>query len=456
MLQRSAWPRRWAVLLLVAGCASGAARASEPVDLLTICNDALSLNPRYAAARAEYLAAKQLVPLAKSRLRPQVGLGAAAYYVDHSVEGDYYGLIDIDRSDEFSSIQYGVSVNQALFRADLFLGKTHAELRVRAAGYTLEAAQDLLLLEVAEAYFAVLAAQDALASTEAAERAFGEQAELLRLRTEAGLVTEADHKGAQALHALAEANRLDAANALLTTTARLESLTGKHYPQIKRLPHDLRPQPPEPYDEQVWIRRAQDGNAVVLAQRAAAEVAKIDNERVQKAAWPRLDLEGRLTYLDNGGGVSGEREDHYNRIGVTLRLPIYTGGQISAGLRLTEELQRRAEATVEDVTAKAVRDTRVAYLNSLAGQKRVDALQRAVEASQAYERSARVGYDAGTQSSTDLLQALEQRYRAERDYSLARYMALMSSLRLKAQVGQLLTADIAQINRLLQAPPATP
>lgn len=441
----------WLALGIVGGAA-----AAEPVDLLAICNDALRLNPRYAAARAEYLAARELVPIAQGKLLPQIGLTGEANYISHRVQGDFFGQFDIDRDDDYASYQYGAVLEQALFRADLLLGKTQAELRVRAAAYALEAAQDELLIDVAEAYFAVLAAYDAQTSAEAEARSFGEQVQMLGSRVDAGLTTQAELKAAQARSELALADRLEAANAILTTSARLESLTGKAYPLIKRLPEDLRLLPPQPQDEQVWIARAEAANAALLAQRAAAEAAKIDHERALKTAWPRVSLNGLLLRLDNGGGVNGERDDQYDRVGISVDVPIYSGGQISAAQRQTRELQNRALALVEEVSAKAVRDTRLAYLNSLSGLQRVDALQRVVEASLASEQAARAGYDAGTRSSTDLLQALDQRYRAERDYSLARYRALISALRLKQQAGQLLTADIAQISRLLRAAPVQP
>lgn len=439
--------------LLCAVLATGAARA-EAVDLLTICNDALRLNPRYAAARAEYLAARELVPLAQGKLLPQVGLMGTADWTDQHIDGTYYGIPDVDRHDGYESYLYGAVLKQALFRADLFAGLSQAELRVQAAAHALEAAQDELLIDVAEAYFAVLAAQDALTSTRAEVQSLTEQVQLLNGRLAAGLATEADLKSAQALFELAQADELEALNATLTTTARLESLTGRSYPALKRLPDNMQILPPSPQDENAWIKRAEQNNAAVLAQRAAAEAAKMDRLRASRLGWPRLELDGGMFQLDNGGGLSGDRTERYDRIGINLEVPIYSGGQISAGIRQAEQMQHRAEALLSEVISKAVRDTRLAYLNSLSGLHRVNALKRAVEAAVAAESAARAGYEAGTRNSTDVLEALGQRYAAERNYAAARYKALINALRLKQQAGQLATADLAMISRLLRAGPA--
>ncbi len=424
-----------------------------PVDLLTVCNDALNFNPKYAAARATFLASKQLIPQAKGKLLPQLNAIGLYDHISEKVNGDYYGLADIRVDESYDRFIYGATLEQALFRPDLFLGKTQAELRVRQASYALEAAQDALLIEVVETYFGVLAAQDALAFSRAEIQALREQVQQLDSRVTAGIATDAELKAAQARYELARADEMEAENAVLTTTARLESLTGKSYPEIRRLPLNLVLEAPEPRDEQAWIRRTEASNPSVLSQRAAAEVARLEYEKAQKLAWPNLDLTGTVYKLDADGGISGAREQTQERIGVRLRMPIYAGGQISATRQQSHELQKGAEALVSEVTARAVRDTRLAYLNSLSGLQRVVALERAVEATIAAEAAIRAGYGAGTRSNSELLESVENRYRAERDHAGARYLTLINSLKLKQLSGQLLTADLAQLNRLLRDAP---
>ncbi len=73
-----------------------------------------------------------------------------------------------------------------------------------------------------------------------------------------------------------------------------------------------------------------------------------------------------------------------------------------------------------------------------------------MEAAVSAEAAIRAGYGAGTRSNTELLDSVGNRYRAERDHAGARYKTLVNSLRLKQLSGQLLTADLAQLNRLLR------
>src|SRR3546814_5624055 len=54
--------------------AQSAAAPEKLTDLLTICNDALQFNPEYESARASYYAAKELVPQARGKLLPPIGV----------------------------------------------------------------------------------------------------------------------------------------------------------------------------------------------------------------------------------------------------------------------------------------------------------------------------------------------------------------------------------------------
>lgn len=433
-------------LIAIRAYADGAA-----ADLLSVCNDALKYNPQYNAAQAEYRAALQLEPLAEGKLFPQLTAEVGDDQVHESVNGDYYGVRNIDRHDTFNRYFYGVRLSQALFRGDLFSSATQAEAKVKQARLVMDAAQGDLLVGVAEAYFSLLAAKDRLQFATAKASALLQQLNQIRGRTAAGLATDADLAAAQASQALAAANRLQAENGVEVAAAQLEMLAGRAYPQIKLLPADVTLLAPQPADEKAWVAKAAEQNRGVLAQRAAVEVARLENEKAHRLAWPAIDVVGVAYGLNNGGGITGKRDETDQRIGLLLTLPIYSGGQLSAGMAQSAELQNRAESLLSAAKSKATLDTRLAYLNSTAGLQKVAALKRAVDAAVASEETARGGYDSGIRTNADVLAAVEQRYQAEGEHSAARYKFLVDSLRLRQASGSLSTADLSQINRLLRA-----
>ncbi|WP_028080274.1 TolC family protein [Solimonas soli] len=473
------------VLSLQAAAQGATSEASPapgaPADLLSVCSDALQFNSNYESARAQFYAAKDLLPLAKGKLLPQLGLGAQLNWTHEDADIHYDNTFQTDSDgtvvgtifsqqlnsvlstfharvdDTFLRTVFGVQLSQALYRRDLFLGLDKAQVQQQQAAFGLDAAQEELLISVVEAYFTLLAARDGQSFAQAETRTLREQLDYIQTRAGAGLATDADVKAAQAAYELAQADEAAADNALVAAQVSLEAVAGKTYANgFKVLPSTVTLSPPQPQDESLWVQRARDENPGVLAKRAAVEIARVDRRVAQAGRLPKFDVAGTAYSLDNGGGISGDRNQQDYQIGITMTVPIYTGGQIGAAIHGAQEMEKKAEADAEAATAKAVRDTRIAYLNSSAGLQRVTALKRAVEAAIDAEASARAGYDAGTLTNADVLDAIDRRYQAETNYAAARYKFLVNTLKLKQLAGNLLTADLAQINRLLRDPEQAP
>ena len=137
------------------------------------------------------------------------------------------------------------------------------------------------------------------------------------------------------------------------------------------------------------------------------------------------------------------------RVGVRVKVPIFTGGAISSGIRACLAGVTRAEADEAAKRKDAIHDVQVAFLKSTAGMAKLTALRQAIESTKAAEDAARVGYEVGTRTNADLLLAVRSRYKAETDYATARYEYLLENLRLRAAAGSLNHSDLLAINRLL-------
>ncbi|MOA22912.1 Outer membrane protein TolC precursor [compost metagenome] len=85
------------------------------------------------------------------------------------------------------------------------------------------------------------------------------------------------------------------------------------------------------------------------------------------------------------------------------------------------------------------------------GAARIRALEAAVRSSEQSIISNRKGFQAGTRTNVDILNAEEQYYTARRDLFEAKLRYLVSRLRLAASVGSLGDDDIALANGYLTA-----
>ena len=78
------------------------------------------------------------------------------------------------------------------------------------------------------------------------------------------------------------------------------------------------------------------------------------------------------------------------------------------------------------------------------------ALEQALVSSQAQLDSTKLGLSVGVRTGLDVLDADQQVLSARRDLAGARYAYLLSGLALKAAVGTLNPADLAEIDRHLK------
>jgi len=141
-------------------------------------------------------------------------------------------------------------------------------------------------------------------------------------------------------------------------------------------------------------------------------------------------------------------------IGLELNLPIYQGGLTSSRVREAVANQEKARQDLENATREAGLQARQAWLNVSSGVARVQALEQALTSSKAQLESTKLGLQVGVRPNLDVLNAEQQVLSARRDLAGARYAYLLSGLSLKAAVGSLGPADLAEIDRHLK--PAAP
>lgn len=426
-----------------------------PANLLQAINDALLSSPLLQSAQAELNAAQQFKPEAQARLYPQLSVFGNADWVRDSVEGDYFGIVNIDRSDSYERFIYGATLRQSVYNGQLWSNLDQAGQRLARARAEAERMREAVMLGVCDAYFNVLAAGDRRRIAGAKLESFRQQARQVEGRSIAGLALDAELKSAQAGVDLAQAALVDAESQVEAAHALLETYTGRRYPQLLPLPAKVTLAAPQPADQHSWVQRARENNLTVAVREREVEIARLELQRVRRSRWPQVDLVGSAYEIDNGGGITGERDESDQRIGLAATVPIYSGGRVSAEIERSLQQQKRAEAEVELARRQAEREAKLGWLNTSSGARRIQALQKAVTAAIAAEDANRAGYEVGTRTNAEVLDAVEQRYEAETNLSGARYKLLVDSLHLKSAAGALLNSDLAQVNRLLRAEPGS-
>ena len=77
-------------------------------------------------------------------------------------------------------------------------------------------------------------------------------------------------------------------------------------------------------------------------------------------------------------------------------------------------------------------------------------LRQAVDSTKLQLESTKLGQEVGVRTAVDVLNAEQQLSSAERDLAQAVYNTIVNQLKLKAAVGKLAEADLADVNILLK------
>lgn len=443
--------KRISATLAAAGFALLVASPAPAASLLEVYERAATEDAELRAAEAEYRSVLENRPIARSAFLPQItgDAEAGAFYNDYRGQDSFDGR----------QTSFGVSLMQSIYDRRNFIELTQADLQIARAEAELDAARQDLILRVSEAYFDVLVAQETLAFREAELEAIGRQLEQTERRFEVGLIASTDVKEAQAQRDIAEAERIAAENQLDVAREQLAVITNTYWDELDMLREDAELTPPDPADPQAWVDIALENNLELAAQRLTTETAREQIQRQRSEGHPRLNLnasvsENRFHGLDDGGSQQGVgpffNEGTEAQVGVRLEMPFYTGGRVSALTRQAREDFQAAQQNQSLVERRTTQDTRNAYLSVIANSSRVRALEQALISTQAAFESAEAGFEVGTRTQVDVLLALREVFRAERDYAEARYGFLADSLRLQRATGRLSVSDLESIDQLLE------
>jgi outer membrane protein len=310
-------------------------------------------------------------------------------------------------------------------------------------------------------YFDVLAAQDTVDAADAALEAFSRQLQQANKRFEVGLIAITDVQEAKAAHDQAAAAVIAAKRSLATARELLRELTGESFDTLATPVDDMPLKSPNPENEEEWVRQALDQNLAVISARLATDIAKQDVRVARSGHLPSIDLVASRGDQDftgdqvgrNQGGVSRAPADQTqttDSIGVQVTIPIYSGGATSSRVRQQVYLHRAARERLERANRETERSARDAYLGVLSEISRVRALRQALESSRTALQATEAGFEVGTRTTVDVLDARRRLFEAQTNYARSRYDYILNVLQLQFSTGTLDRADLEEINASLR------
>lgn len=430
--------------------AAASTLTAQAQSLAELYDSARGHDAGYQSARAQYEANLAKAAQARAGVLPTASLTAAASR----------GQIDLTTTPpantpnprEYGTQSAGLNVTQPLYRPANLASYRQGEQQLLLAEEQLKAAEQDLIVRVAQGYFDLLGAQDSLAFVRAQKAAVAEQLASARRNFEVGTATITDTREAQARFDLVIAQEIAAENDLRVKQLALDNLTGR----TGTAPWPLQPGAtmpgPAPAGIEQWTASAEAENPAVRQARIALEVARLEVEKAKAGEKPTLDaVAGVNRTLNIGGSSSSPATSHVNgaSVGVNFSLPLFAGGALQNRVRETLALEDKARADLDNASRSATQAARVAYLGVVSGQGQVKAYEAAEASSQSLLEASKLGYQVGVRVNLDVLNAQSQLFDTKAKLAKARYDLLVGGLRLRQAGGTLKGEDLQAVNMLL-------
>jgi len=206
---------------------------------------------------------------------------------------------------------------------------------------------------------------------------------------------------------------------------------------------------PEPSNLDLWTQKAEDASPEIKALQARLAASKREVSKAQAGHLPTLDA---VAQWSNSGSENITRiNSRYESksVGVQLNIPLFSGGYVNSTIRQAVAEQMRAEETLEALRRDLGVRVHKEFRGMTEGVLRVRALEQAVRSAEQMLKSTQMSLKAGTRTQLDVLNAQQQYTLALRDLAQARFVYLMSKVKLAALVGDDAQASVEQVNAAL-------
>lgn len=443
-------------LLTLALSLAAVSLPSHGEDLLDAYRQARANDPVLAQADATRLAVREGIPQARALLLPQINAGMTLQQQSlsgsSSLSQSSAGTSGHERTRSISA-----SVDQTILNLSDIASLQAAHSTADSQEKIYEAAAQELFVRVASAYFTVLNDEEQVSYAKANEEAFRVTYDQAEQQYKVGIAAVTNVYQAKSFYEAARATTVTNENTLANDRQALSVITGKPIGDLKKLRPDLPMDPPSPADPQNWVDSSLKNNPTLLASQLSVDAAEHNVNAARAGHLPTISASltraKTTAWLENGSynALAGSGNGRYgNTIGVTLSVPIFSGGATQSKVRQQIYQRDEAQDSLELTRRETVQNTLNYYNSVLAGISEVESGKAAVESAQKAVDATKAGFQVGTQIMLDVLTSIQQLTQAQSTYSVARHQLVLNRLLLKQSAGTIEYNDLEYVNSLLQ------
>lgn len=406
-------------------------------DLMQLYRESRLEDPRVLASYSRAQSSKEQQREAFGGLLPQVNITAGKNRIHQENE-----LI----TQSYSSENYALQLSQHIYNKAAWENYEKFKSLAKQAGEESKEAQAEATVDLAQRYFAALAADDELELVQAELRATQKNLDRVNALYSKQLAMITDKLDIQARVDSLAAQEVDARNQVRVTRAALSEIVGRPVTErLSRVRDDVELKvSAESLDS--WVQLATTTNPQILASQHAVEAAEAALRGGKGGHYPTVSLNLSAQNTNEGyNNALAPRTDSYVA-GVNVQIPIYSGGSTSARVRGLYQDQITAEEQMEATRRQVVKETTNAYLTADSSVEKIRANRNALSSAEQSSIAADKAFSYGVVNAVDVLTATQNEFKARRDLLKTQYDFITNLFILNRWAGKLSEESVDSVN----------
>lgn len=407
-------------------------------EFQTLYLDALRSDPRLNISRAEVQVGEARLDQATAQLLPQASVGASWTENDRRV-------VNANQRDSYKGERYNIVIQQEVFDLAKWYARNAEEQLAAGSLARFAQTESEVTVDLVELYLAAMSAQDDLELTESELRTTEKQLQQLRSRYKRQLAVLTDVLEVEARVDGIRADKIAAQAQVQISLESLSELVGR--PITAALPAlDQELAVLLPLNQEEWLNSAVANNPGLKALQREIDSALEGVKEARAGHYPTVDLtlSGQKSNIGFENSSTSRTETYVASL--NLSVPLYQGGGTEARKREQKARLSIAQQRYDRAYRETLRQVREAYLNTVASQSRMTAADKAVKSAEKSYQAQQKGFDYGTVTVVDVLDALRELNRFRGDFRQAQYDLVRNWMQLLSFAGALNSEHIIQLD----------
>jgi len=397
----------------------------------------LDQDPSYQAAISAREAGQSERAMGRAGLLPQINASASRSKVRGTLDSPGLGGSTISQDLRYTAKVAEVRATQTLFDWSRYAEYRRGQARADLALAVFDTQVNDTASRLVNRYFQVLLDVENVSITRNRVEANATMLKAAQRRFEAGEGTITEIREAESRHDLSRADLIAARDALVVAVEELQEMVGRTPLRLYPLKAGFTPGNLEPETLEGWLTLALGANADILTGWQHLRVAETEVQRSLGGHLPTVEAIAARRHVEGETITTRDQKSRNTTWGIQASLPIFSGGRTQAQLNQARHNRDRSRHELDATHHEVIVEVTRQYQAVVGGVEREAALTTAVKSSEQALEATRRGFEGGTRTMVDVLDAQDMLFQARMDLMQARLQYIVARLLLASAAGRL-------------------